>query len=186
MYLLRITVFALLACVWQVAGAAGATKIAIVDVQAVVLNSEAGRQGMTEVEKHPKYKPVKAKLDNVEAELKTLDEQLKGEGLTWGEEKKSSHREKMTNLAKERQEHVQALTGMRESAFVQMLSAMEPRIAKALEDVMATEGIDLILDSKAAVLKSPTADITAMVIDRLNKINAQAAEQAQKNAQGKE
>lgn len=184
MYFFRIAIFVVLASAWQIAGAAGATKIAIVDVQSVVLSSEAGKKGMEEVEKHSKYKPVKAKLDNVEAELKTLDEQLKGEGLTWGEEKKKSHREKMNDLARDRQEHAQALSGMRESAFVQMLSAMEPRIAKALEQVMATEGIDLILDSKAAVLKSPNADITAMVIDRLNKLNAQAAEQANTDAEG--
>lgn len=180
MRLLKVFIVALSAFAWQSAYAAGATKTAIVDVQAVVLMSEAGQQGMAEVEKHPKYKPVKAKLDNVEAELKTLDEQLKGEGLTWGEDKKKSHQESMTKLARERQEHAQALTGMRESAFMQMLSAMEPRIAKALEEVMATEGIELILDSKAAVLKSPSADITPMVIDRLNKINAKAAEEAKK------
>lgn len=165
--------------------AAGATKVAVVDVQSVVLMSEAGRAGMEELEKHPKYVPIKTKLENIEAEMKTLDEQSKNEGLTWGEDKKKEHQDKMLSLAKERQEQGQTLNAMRESAFVQILQALEPRIGAALEEVMGTEGIELIVDSKAVVLKSPSADITAMVIDRLNKINEQAAQEAKKAADGK-
>lgn len=165
--------------------AAGATKVAVVDVQSVVLLSEAGKKGMEELEKHPKYTPVKTKLENAEAELKTLDEQAQNEGLTWGEDKKKEHREKMTKLAKERQEYAKTLNAMRESAFVQMLGALEPRIGMALEQIMTTEGIELIIDSKAAIVKSPSADITAMVIDRLNKINEKAMEEAKKAAENK-
>ncbi len=181
MQLIKMSVFALLMGISQMVLAAGATKVAVVDVQQVVLASDAGRQGMKEVEKHPQFAPIKAKFENAEAELKTLDEQLKNEGLTWGEDKKKEHREKMATLAKERQEHMQNLTRMQESAFMQILKALEPRIGMALEQVMQTEGIELIIDSKAAVLKTPTADITAMVVDRLNKINEQAAAEAKKD-----
>jgi hypothetical protein len=62
---------------------------------------------------------------------------------------------------------------------------MEPGIGAALESVMAAEGIELVLDSKAAVLKVPTADVTTMVVERLNKLNTQAAENAKKNATDK-
>lgn len=182
MNFLKLTLFSAGLFLSALSYAAGATKVAVVDVQAVVLMSEAGRAGMEELEKHPKYVPVKTKLENVEAELKTLDEQSKNEGLTWGEDKKNEHQDKMLNLAKERQEHGKTLNAMRESAFVQILQALEPRIGAALEQVMSTEGIELIVDSKAVVLKSPSADITSMVIDRLNKINDKAAEEAKKAA----
>lgn len=181
MQLIKVLVLLGTLCVGQVCLAAGATKVAVLDLQAVVLMSEVGKQGMAELEKHAQYTPVKAKLDNVEAELKTLSEQEKNEGLTWGEDKKSEHREKMNGLAKERQNHMQMLGSMRESAFMQILQALEPRIGKALEDVMAAEGIELILDSKTAILKIPTADVTPMVVDRLNKINAQLVEAAKTN-----
>lgn len=186
MQFLRMSLITLLLGACHLASAAGATKVAVVDVQRVVLGSEAGGKGMAEVEKHPQYAPVKAKLENVEAELKTLDEQLKNDGLTWGEEKKKEHREKMTNLAKQRQEHIQMLGSMRESAFMQILGALEPRIGMALEQVMTNEGIELIMDSKAVVLKTPTADVTPMVIDLLNKINDKAVEDAKKAADKKE
>lgn len=185
MKFLKIAVAALLLSSSQLVAAAGATKVAVLDVQAVVLASEAGKSGMAELEKNAEYTALKVKLDNLEAELKTLDEQAKNQGLTWGDDKKNEHRTKMTELAKERQGAMATLNRARESVFMQLLNAMEPGIGAALEAVMAAEGIELVLDSKAAVLKVPTADVTAMVVERLNKLNAQAAENAKKNAADK-
>lgn len=185
MKFLKIAMAALLLSGSQLVAAAGATKVAVLDVQAVVLASEAGKSGMAELEKNAEYTALKVKLDNLEAELKTLDEQAKNQGLTWGDDKKNEHRAKMTELAKERQGAMATLNRARESVFMQLLNVMEPGIGAALEAVMAAEGIELVLDSKAAVLKVPTADVTAMVVERLNKLNAQAAENAKKNAADK-
>jgi hypothetical protein len=63
---------------------------------------------------------------------------------------------------------------------------LQPAISKALTAVMAAEGIDLVLDSKAAVHRLGSADITPMVLERLNKINAEAAEAAKKAAPAKD
>lgn len=180
MKLVKITAAALMLGFAQLALAAGATKVAVLDVQAVVLGSEAGKTNMSELEKNAEYAAMKVKLDNLEAELKTLDEQAKNQGLTWGDDKKKEHRAKMTEVAKERQQALATLNRARESVFMQLLSAMEPGIGAALEAVMAAEGIELVLDAKAAVLKVPTADVTPMVIERLNKLNTQAAENAKK------
>lgn len=70
--------------------AAGATKVAVLDVEALILGSEAGKSGMGQLEKNAEYSALKTKLDNLEAELKTLDEQSKTQGLTWGEDKRKS------------------------------------------------------------------------------------------------
>lgn len=182
----KLMTIAVLLSATQLVFAAGATKVAVLDVQAVVLGSEAGKSGMAELEKNAEYTALKAKLDNLEAELKTLDEQGKNQGLTWGEDKKKEHREKMTEVARERQAAITTLNRARESVFVQLLNVMEPGISMALEAVMAAEGIELVLDSKAAVHKVPTADVTPMVVDRLNKLNTQAAENAKKAASQKD
>ncbi len=154
--------------------AAGATKVAVLDIQAVVLASDAGKSGMGELEKKAEYAELKAKAESLEAELKALDEQAKNESLTWGEDKKKSHREKMTELAKERQTVVVTLNRARESVFVQLLQVMEPAIGQILEQVMAAEGIDLVVDSKATIQRTATADITPMVVDRLNQMSKAA------------
>lgn len=168
----------LLTAMAPLAFAAGATKVGVLDLQAVVLMSEAGKTGMTELEKKPEYAELKAKAENLEAELKALDEQAKSESLTWSEDKKNSHREKMTELAKERQNVVVTLNRARETVFMQLLNVMEPGIGAALEQVMAAEGIELVVDAKSVVHKVSTADITPMVVDRLNKLNTQALEKA--------
>ena len=169
----------------QMSFAAGATKVGVLDLQAVVLTSEAGKAGMTELEKNSDYNSLKAKLDNLEAELKTLDDQGKNEGLTWGEDKKNEHHEKMKKLAQERQGTITTLNRARESVFVQLLGAMEPGIGMALEEVMKAENIEVVLDSKTVIHKVPGADLTAMVVEKLNVLNEKAAENAKQAASKK-
>lgn len=181
MQLSKIVFGACLVLAAQLSFAAGASKVGVLDLQAVVITSEAGKAGMAELEKNSEYNSLKAKLDNLEAELKTLDTQAKNEGLTWGEDKKTSHREKMTKVAQERQQSLTTLNRARESVFVQLLGAMEPGIGMALEEVMEEEGIEVVLDSKTVIHKKPSADITSTVVSKLNKINAAAAESASKS-----
>lgn len=184
---MKLRIFAvvcLLGILSPLAQAAGATKVAVLDLQAVVLMSEAGQSGMKELEKNADYTSLLGQLEDMEAELKGMDEELKGKGLTWGEDQKKKHQEKMNKLAQERQGGLMTLNRARESVFMQMLSAMEPAIAEALEEIMKTEGIELIVDSKSVVHKTPTADITAMVVEKLNKMNA-AAKAKQKDSKSK-
>jgi Skp family chaperone for outer membrane proteins len=162
----------------QASFAAGALKVATLDLQALVITSDAGKAGMSQLEANPEYKTLRAKLDNLEAELKTLSDQGKNEGLAWSEEKQGQHREKMTKVAQERQQTMAMLNRARESVFMQLLGTMEPGIGMALEGVMSAEGIEVVLDSKAVIHKLPAADITTMVVTRLNKINAEAMEKA--------
>lgn len=155
--------------------AAGATKIGVLDLQAVVLTSAAGKGGMAELEKNKDYSGLMADIEKHEKQLKSMEDELNGKGLTWSADQKTKHREKMGEVVKERQQALMAINRARESVFVQMLGAMEPAIAKVLDDVMKAEGIDLVLDSKAVIHKMPSADITAMVVERLNKLTQQNA-----------
>lgn len=182
----KILLTGLLLIVANVTFAAGATKVAVLDVEALILGSEAGKSGMGQLEKNAEYSALKAKLDNLEAELKTLDEQGKSQGLTWGEDKKKEHMTKLTDVATERRDTMAKLGRGQEMVYMQLLNAMQPAISQALNAVMAAEGIDLVLDSKAAVHRMSNADITPMVLDRLNKLNAEAMENAKKSNQGKD
>jgi len=186
MKLLKVLMMGLVLTATQMAFAAGATKVAVLDVEALILGSEAGKSGMAQLERNADYTALKAKLDNLEAELKTLDEQGKSQGLTWGEDKKKEHVAKLTDVANERRETMTKLGRGQEMVYMQLLNAMQPAISKALNAVMAAEGIDLVLDSKAAVHRVGNADITPMVLERLNKLNAEAVENAKKSAQTKD
>lgn len=179
--LLKRFAIALMACMMvPMAFAAGATKVAVLDLQAVVLASDAGKSGMGELEKKPEYAELKAKVETLEADLKAMDEQAKNESLTWSEDKKKQHRDKMTELAKERQNLLITLNRAREAVFMQLLNVMEPAIGQVLEQVMAAEGIELVIDAKSAIHKVSTADITPMVVEKLNKFAAEAAKNAKK------
>lgn len=178
MLIKRFALLSVLSFFAPVALAAGASKVAILDLQAVVLASDAGQSGMGELERKPEYAEYQANLETVEADLKALDEKAKSESLTWGEDKKKSHAEEVTALAKKRQNLLMTLNRARESVFIQLLNVMEPAIGQVLEQVMASEGIELVIDSKSVIHKVSSADITPMVVERLNKLSAQAAEKS--------
>jgi outer membrane protein len=178
MQLSKIVFGACLALLSQLTFAAGALKVGVLDLQAVVVTSEAGKAAMSELEGKAEYKSLKAKLNNLEAELKSLAEQAKKEAPTWSEEKQGQQREKMNKVAQERQQMITALNRAHESVLMQLFGAMEPGIGAALDAVMAAEGIEVILDSKAVIHKKPAADITTMVVTRLNKMNAEVAAKA--------
>lgn len=166
--------------------AAGATKVAVLDLQAVVLGSDAGKSGMMQLEENADYAALRAKMESLEADLKSLDEKEKSDGLTWGEDQKAEHRGKMLEIAKQRQAGVMELNRARENVFMQMLNVMEPAIGAVLEEIMAKEGIELIVDSKAAIHKVSSADVTPMVIEKLNQISAEAKKkQAESKKSGK-
>lgn len=160
------------------AQAVGASKVAILDLQAVVLGSNAGQGQMQELERNPEYANLVASMEDIEADLQGLDNQLKNEGLTWGEDKKQKHVAKMNELARDRQGAITQLNRVRESVFMQLLNAMEPAIGAALQEIMTKEGVELVLDSKAVIHSTQKVDITPKVVDRLNKMTA-AAQQAQ-------
>jgi len=81
----KVVIALLIMCLTPMALAAGATKIGVLDLQALVLSSNAGKAGMGELEKKPEYAELKAKVEALNAQLKELDTKGKAEELTWGE-----------------------------------------------------------------------------------------------------
>ncbi len=176
MKLYRLIALVVLACFAQLGFATGATKLAVLDVQAVVLLSDFGKAHMAELEKNPDYISLKAKFDNTNAELKVLDDQAKTNGLTWGEEQKTEHTKKQTELAKEQQTILRSLNRRREGLYMQLQQILEPAIARASEMVMLSEGIEMIINKQAVVINVPTADISQMVTNKVNELSAKHAE----------
>ena len=83
--------------------ALGATKIVILDMRALVGLSDVGQEQAKKIEKSKEFTEAKAKADNLAAELKSLDEKMKSDGLTWGAEKKKEHQKSMNEKLAERQ-----------------------------------------------------------------------------------
>lgn len=152
--------------------AAGATKVAVLDLQAVVLMSNVGQEQMQKLEKNSEYAALMAQAENFESDLEGLDKQLQSEGLTWADSKKEEHVNKMRGVARDRQMAIEQLNRARESVFMQLLEAMEPAIASILEEIMSKEGIELVLDSKSAIHKVQAADISQAVVAGINKLGA--------------
>lgn len=168
----------------QTVMAAGATKVAVLDLRRAVTESTAGQEGFGQLKSNPEYAAVIAKIENLGSEIKSLEEKGKNEGLTWGEDKKKETQAQMLDLAKERQANIGNIQRAQETVFMQLLKLMEEDINIALKDIVEKEGIELIVDAEAVRFQVPTADITLMTIERLNFLYLKRKEAAESGELG--
>lgn len=164
-----ITVAALVVlAVSNMAGAADKPAIGYVDVRAVLLESKAGKQHKTEIEKIVKDK--QSALKKEEEKLKTLQQSLEKEMLTLSDaqkqEKQRGFQEKVQALQKNAQD---AERDLRQKDNEYSSKAIE-EMRKVIAEVAKEEKLSLVFGkSEMSVLYSEEGmDITSKVIQKLD------------------
>jgi len=146
-------------------------KIAVMNVQKVIVTCSAGKTAKTKVDS--KMTELKASFKEEEDALKALQTEIKKKSTAWSEEKKA---EKAREYQKSGRE-LQAKTEDARFELKQMQDKELEPILKSLEDVVQKygkeKGYTLILDVKNGVLYSSDAiDITDEITKRLDEAMA--------------
>lgn len=166
-YFITVAALAVLA-VSSMAGAADKPSIGYVDVRTVLLESKAGKQHKTEIEKIVKDK--QAALKKEEEKLKTLQQSLEKEMLTLSDsqkqEKQRDFQEKVQALQKNAQE---AERDLRQKDSEYTAKAID-EIRKVITEVAKEEKLSLVLGkTEMSVLYSEEGmDLTNKVIQKLD------------------
>lgn len=165
--LITVTALAVLA-VSNMASAADKPAIGYVDVRTVLLESKAGKQHKTEIEKIVKDK--QAALKKEEEKLKALQQNLEKEMLTLSDaqkqEKQRGFQEKVQALQKNAQE---AERDLRQKDSEYSNKAIE-EMRKVIAEVAKEEKLSLVFGkSEMSILYSEEGmDITSKVIQKLD------------------
>ncbi len=151
----------------QTAAAATTMKIAVIDSDMAVLESDAAKQyaKMAESKFAPQIKQIKTLGD----ELKKMEQKLQKEGPTLSAAQRETRqldiKRKYEDLQlKDRQLRVEKARSDQEE-----LGKLRPRLEQAIEQISKEQGYDLVLQRGAVAFVKPEFDITRMVIERLNK-----------------
>ena len=165
-----IQIVSILFAVMLISGSALAAQpsIAVLDVQKVVAESDAGKAAQEEMSK--KMKELQAKFKKEEDALMALQKEIEKKSSVWSAEVKE---QKTREFQKKRRE----LQGKSEDARFELNKLKEDRlepILKNLREVVETIGktkkYTVILDDKAGVLyNDESVNITDSVIKALNK-----------------
>lgn len=167
----RKTVFvAIVAAALAAAGPApgGEIKIAVIDVNRILNESEAGKAARTKME--ARYEELKKKIEGVSEDARKIKEELDKQKILLGKEKLKEREDalaakvaELRTLTQESEREMQARQG---EVTRDVLKLIEGKIDKVVEE----EKIELLLDRSSGVVHSdPSLDITAKVLERVNK-----------------
>ncbi len=161
---------AVLAAATVFAGAAFAEglKVAVIDVNKVLNDSEAGKTAKKKME--ARYEELKKKIDAKQDEAKKMKDELDKQKILLGKEKLKEREDalkaKVDELRQLTQEAEKEMQGRQGEMTREILKVIETRLDKYIAD----QKIDLVLEKSAGVIHAnPSLDITAKVLELVNK-----------------
>lgn len=147
------------------------TKIGILNAIQALFNSDAA--GVIQAELEQEFSADQERANTLTEQLTTLRDEFQQNEAVMSEDEIRRMNANAQDLNVQLQligERIQQAIQQKNQDFVQL---MQPDLAKAVTDVVAEGGFDLILNAESAPFFSPVLDITARVTAKLNE-NAQA------------
>jgi outer membrane protein len=146
--------------------AAAQMKIAVLDYQMALLESDAAKRYSVDAEK--KFGAQLQRLRNLEADAKRLQDRIQRDGDKLGQTEIEKLELEFRQKAREFQTESRQLNDAKAAADREMLEALKPKLDQAVEAVLKAGDYDLVIDRSAVVDVKPQLDITRQVIERLN------------------
>jgi len=145
---------------------AGKSKIAVVDLQAAVSGSKEVKAISEQL--RTEFKDEDAKIRALQTQLQGLQEKQQKDGAIMSEAERKTLMEDGTRLANElkflSQESQRRLQGRQK----ELIGPILQKAQKAVKDVVAEGGYELVFRREAVVEFSPEMDITKKVTAKLN------------------
>lgn len=148
-------------------------KIAVVDLQEAILQTDLAQKRLQDIRDQDDFKADKAEFEKLKKELDELVKEFQKDAAVMSQEQQTAARQKLANKQADL-EHVVGKVQQAEQAAAQaLLQEMGPRVQEVLRDLIATDGIGVLLQRGAVIHADPSYSITAKVTDKLNQTTAQ-------------
>jgi outer membrane protein len=147
-------------------------KIAVVDVQGAILQTDYAQKKLGEVRDQAEYKKNKAEFDRLKTEGEGLLKTYQKDAAVMSPEQKAAAEKKLNSL-QEDLDHVASKLQQAEQGIGQaLLQEMAPKVQEVLKEIIQKDGIALLLQRNAVIHAEPGYSITQQVTDKLNQQNA--------------
>ena len=144
-------------------------KIVVLDPTAAVMGTATAKARFEKMQKNPDFAASKAKLDGLAADIKALQASYQKDGLTWAAEKRAESEKKMQTLGADYQFEGKKLQSEQQALAQQIMQEMGPKMEVIVKQLIESEKITMIVDSKAVMMAKPEMDLTPKVTELLNK-----------------
>jgi outer membrane protein len=152
-------------------------KIAVVDLQAAIMQSDVALKRLADVRDEEDYKTDKAEFDRLKGEFDELVQGFQKDAAVMSQEQQLAARQKLGSKQADLEHVTGKLQKVEQDAGQVLLQEMSPKVQDVLRELIATEGIGLLLQRSTVIHADAGYSITAKVTDKLNQLAAQPAAQ---------
>jgi outer membrane protein len=147
-------------------------KIAVVNVEAAIIQSDRAQERLNQVRNEVDYKSDKAEFDNLKKELDDLVKKFQKDAEVMSQEQQLAARKRLASKQADLEHVAGKLQQAEQLAGQQLLQEMSPMVQEVLRELIATEGIGLLLQRSSVIHADPGYSITAKVTDKLNQMGS--------------
>jgi outer membrane protein len=165
-------VFAVLAFTLLPGLAVAQGKIAVVNVQEAILQSDAAQQRLNNVRNEIDYKADKGEFDRLKDELDDLVQDFQKDAAVMSLEQQQAARKRLASKQADLEHVAGKLQQAEQLVGQQLLQELSPAVQEVLRELIGTEGIGLLLQRNSVIHADPGYSITAKVTDKLNQMTA--------------
>lgn len=147
-------------------------KIAVVDLQEAILQTDLAQKRLTEVRSQADYKTDKAEFDRLKKEFDELVKKFQKDAAVMSQEQQAAARQKLASKQADLEHVTGKLQQAEQSAGQALLQEMGPKVQEVLRELITSEGIGLLLQRGAVIHADASYSLTAKVTDKLNQMPA--------------
>jgi len=159
-------IIAMAAALLMNAAVAEGTKVAVVDMERALFLSEAAKTSIKQFEKD--NNDSISKLKSLEQQLRDLQEKVQKNADVMSDDERRNSANDFEEKKTEFQFFAKKLQQMEQKWKREFFQTQLPELEKLLKAIIDEAGYDVVLQSGAAIYVSPKADITKLLIERLN------------------
>jgi outer membrane protein len=148
-------------------------KIAVVDVQTAILQTDLAQKRIKEIREQEDFKADKAEFDRLKKEFDELVKKFQKDAAVMSQEQQVSARKKLASKQADLEHVTGKLQQAEQAAGQALLQELAPKVQQVLRDIIAQEGIGLLLNNQAVIHAEAGYSVTAKVTDKLNQASAE-------------
>lgn len=154
--------------------ASGATwaadKVAVFNLERAILSTEAAKKASSDLQADPEFAALRAKYEGLVADMEKLRDEQNSKGMTWSTDQQAEHRKKVEYIRADLELAQKKLQAEQNAAVRVLMQELQSKTEKALEDVIKSEGISVVLNAAQVYHVDKKADITDKVTAKLDKM----------------
>lgn len=145
-----------------------AEKVAYVEIGPIITGSEAAMARGKQLVEQADYVALTARLEGLQADLKAMQEEA-SKALGWSDEQNADFAKKFEYTKADFQLEGKKLQAEQKQIQQTIVTEFQGKALAAVDEVAKSEGITMVVRSESLIWGNPEVDITAKVLDLLNK-----------------